>query len=126
MQAHLGRYLEQQWMQRQRSPAGAHQLAPASRRRPPDLRRGLDLTRSIALKRRRGGQRCRPRPARTAGTRVDVAASVSDARSEALGYLVAAAAPGSSRGVGVVVGSAQPDRPRGAPLSVPLHRGAVR
>ena len=110
----LGRYLEQQWMQRQRSRPGATSWRPR-RGLAADLRRGLDLNRSIALK-GVGAVEVQTEP-EDGGTRVDVAVSVSDARSEALGFLVALPV-GLVAGVGAVVG-ALTTAPE-ALLSVPL------
>ena len=114
VQAHLGRYLELQWMQRQRSRPGATSWRPR-RGLAADLRRGLDLNRSIALK-GVGAVEVQTEP-EDGGTRVDVAVSVSDARSEALGFLVALPV-GLVAGVGAVVG-ALTTAPE-ALLSVPL------
>ena len=100
VQAHLGRYLELQLLQRQRSRPGGTSWRPR-RGLAADLRRGLDLNRTIALK-GVGAVEVQTEP-EDGGTRVDVAVSVSDARSEALGYLVALPV-GLVAGIGAVVG----------------------
>lgn len=86
VQAHVGRWLEQQWMQRHRSRPQTTSWRP---RRGPlaDLRRGLDLSRTIQLK-GVAAVEVRAEP-EGSGAQVTVAVSVSEARNEALGLLVA-------------------------------------
>lgn len=86
VQAHVGRWLERQWMQRCRSQPHATSWRPR-RGVVADLRRGLDLARTIEVK-GVAGVEVRTQEEGT-GTQVDVAVSVRDARNEALGLLVA-------------------------------------
>ena len=100
VQAHVGAYLERQCMQRQRSRPDATRWRPR-RGMLADLRRGLDLGRTLELK---GVETVEVRTT-AAGprTEVEVAGSVSGSRSEALGLLVALPS-GVVAGVGVVLG----------------------
>jgi hypothetical protein len=100
VQAHVGAYLDRQCMQRQRSRADATRWRPR-RGLLADLRRGLDLGKTLELK---GVETVEVRTAPSgAGTEVEVAGSVSGARSEALGMLVVL--PSSVvAGIGVVIG----------------------
>lgn len=86
VQAHLGQWLRAQWMQRQRSQDGVTTWRPR-RGALADLRRGLDLLRTIELKGVAVAQ-VRTWPEGD-GTRVRVTVSLGGARAEALGWLVA-------------------------------------
>ena len=105
VQAHVGAYLERQCMQRQRSRPDATRWRPR-RGLLADLRRGLDLQKTLELKGVETVEvRTRAAGSGTSGpeTEVEVAGSVSGARSEALGLLVALPS-GVVAGVGVVLG----------------------
>ena len=99
-QAALGQWLRRQWMQRQRSEPD--RTTWRARRGPvADLRRGLDVLRTLELK---GVDAVEVRTdAEGAGTRVSVAVSLTGARTEALALLVALPA-GAVGGLAVLVG----------------------
>jgi hypothetical protein len=114
VQAHVGSWLEAQLMQRQRSRAGVTTWRPR-RGMAADLRRGLDLMRTLELK-GVGSVRVTTQP-EGAGTHVAVGVSLTGARSELLGLAVALPA-GVVGAVAVVAGVvAGPEALLGLPLA---------
>jgi hypothetical protein len=114
VQAHVGSWLQAQLMQRQRSLAGVTTWRPR-RGMAADLRRGLDLMRTLELK-GVGSVRVATQPDGT-GSRVAVGVSLTGARSELLGLAVALPA-GAVGAVAVVAGLvAGPEALLGLPLA---------